>query len=269
MSSLPVPSLCVSFIVIAPAVRTLGPRAERKFAVTRSQEESSRTRSRLLEERSATSQSPGCLRMVARTSCRACPCVHASKNWMAGCLRPPPASSGEEAENRRVTAAQKPRQLGPSPALPTVTLFADAACRLIGPIRRTLPCQPLRLRHSLASRAANGRALTRLPHNKVHAETCGLVCAYPQLSALTPFDDNKLQIIAKSLSSKTVPFPFKPAFITAHDQRPVELARAPAALPPRTCPPPGKPLRAFRRRNNARPPGRVVVYCHPSASPNH
>jgi len=30
----------MSFIVIAPAVRTLGPRAERKFAVTRSQEES-------------------------------------------------------------------------------------------------------------------------------------------------------------------------------------------------------------------------------------
>lgn len=51
---------------------------------------------------------------------------------MAGCLRPPPASSGEEAENRGVTAAQKPRQSGPSPALPTVTLFATAACRLIG-----------------------------------------------------------------------------------------------------------------------------------------
>jgi len=90
-----------------------------------------------------------------------------------GCLRPPPASSGEEAENRRVTAAQKPRQLGPSPALPTVTLFANAACRLIGPIRRTSPCQPLRLRHSLASRAANGRALTRLPHNKFMRKLAG------------------------------------------------------------------------------------------------
>ena len=30
----------MSFIVIAPAVRTLGPRAERKFAVTRNQKES-------------------------------------------------------------------------------------------------------------------------------------------------------------------------------------------------------------------------------------
>lgn len=105
---------------------------------------------------------------------------HTSKIWMAGCLRPPPASSGEEAENRRVTAAQKPRQLGPSPALPTVTLFADAACRLIGPIRRTLPCQPLRLRHSLASRAVNGRALTRLPHNK---SSCGNLRASLRLFA--------------------------------------------------------------------------------------
>jgi len=43
---------------------------------------------------------------------------------MAWLPPPPPASFGEEAENRRVTAAQKPRQLGPSPALPTVTLFA-------------------------------------------------------------------------------------------------------------------------------------------------
>ena len=51
---------------------------------------------------------------------------------MAGCLRPPPASSGEVAETRGVTAAQKPRQVGPSPALPPVTLFATAACRLIG-----------------------------------------------------------------------------------------------------------------------------------------
>ena len=60
-------------------------------------------------------------------------------NWMAGCLRPPPASSGEEAENRGVTAAQKPRQVGPSPALPPVTLFATAACRLIGPLAGHYP----------------------------------------------------------------------------------------------------------------------------------
>jgi len=55
------------------------------------------------------------------------------------------------------------------------------------------------------------------------------------------------------------------ALVTAHDQRPVELGRASAALPPRTCPAPGKPLRAFRRRNNARLPGRVVIPCHPPA----
>jgi len=59
-------------------------------------------------------------------------CQRSENIRMAGCLRPPPASSGEEAENRGVTAAQKPRQSGPSPALPTVTLFATAACRLIG-----------------------------------------------------------------------------------------------------------------------------------------
>jgi len=58
---------------------------------------------------------------------------------MAGCLRPPPASSGEEAENRGVTAAQKPRQVGPSPAFPPVTLFATAACRLIGPLAGHYP----------------------------------------------------------------------------------------------------------------------------------
>jgi hypothetical protein len=62
---------------------------------------------------------------------------------------------------------------------------------------------------------------------------------------------NDKQIIKKSLTFKTVAFLFQPALVTAHDQRPVELARAPAAPPPRTCPPPGKPLRAFRRRNNA------------------
>ncbi len=59
-------------------------------------------------------------------------CQRSENILMAGCLRPPPASYGEEAENRGVTAAQKPRQSGPSPALPTVTLFATAACRLIG-----------------------------------------------------------------------------------------------------------------------------------------
>jgi len=43
---------------------------------------------------------------------------------MAWLPPPPPASSGEGAENRRVNAAQKARQSGPSPALPPVTLFA-------------------------------------------------------------------------------------------------------------------------------------------------
>ena len=62
--------------------------------------------------------------------------------YIATNLHPPPASSGEEAENRRVTAAQKPRQSGPSPALPTVTLFAIAACRLIGLLGGHHPASP-------------------------------------------------------------------------------------------------------------------------------
>ena len=63
---------------IGAAVRKLS-----RFAVLSVSEKAGRTRSRLLEERSATSQSPGCLLTVACPSCRACSCVHASKNWMA------------------------------------------------------------------------------------------------------------------------------------------------------------------------------------------
>jgi len=61
---------------------------------------------------------------------------------MAWSPPPPPASSGEGAENRRVSAAQKPRQSGPSPALPTVTLFANAACRLIAALGGHHPASP-------------------------------------------------------------------------------------------------------------------------------
>ncbi len=79
MSCLPAPGFCLCHLLssadfflpamppVAPAVRTLGPRAVR-FAVTfvaiRHRQAAS-TRSRLLEERSATSQSPGRLQLVA------------------------------------------------------------------------------------------------------------------------------------------------------------------------------------------------------------
>ena len=55
------------------------------------------------------------------------------------------------------------------------------------PISRTLPRQPLRLRHSLASRAVNGRALTRLPHNKFMRKLAGWSAIF---ATLCPNDPN-------------------------------------------------------------------------------
>ena len=95
MSSCPAGLRRLSFDVIGPAFSRRPPpvaahldigaavRKLSRFAVLSVSEKAGRTRSRLLEERPATSQSPGCLRTVACPSCRDCSCVHASKNWMA------------------------------------------------------------------------------------------------------------------------------------------------------------------------------------------
>jgi len=124
------------------------------------------------------------------------------------------------------------------------------------PIRRTLPRQPLRLRHSLASRAVNGRALTRLPHNKVHAETCGLVCNFRNS---LPYRPQYMLAVVQ---------PAKPnaanAATALRGTRPASCrgGSAPAAPPPPHLPPPGKPFGLPQVATMPSCPGHASTACH-------